>query len=72
MAKMKYQRYRVYPPYSARLRARSFDYFKNAIAFAEKAFVAQGLDMTPVSISTGSGSDYRIVGHFGPNGWKDK
>lgn len=64
---MKYARYRVYPAHE---RARAYAYFERAVDFARDAWVRQGLGVDdPIQICIGSGSDFKIIGYYGPYGF---
>jgi hypothetical protein len=66
-ASVRKHHYRVYPPSA---RARTFVDRSKAIAFAQLAYVHQGLgNNEPVTISIGSGTTYREIGSYGPHGW---
>ncbi len=64
------RRYRVYPNSG---RARAFDSFAGAVAFAERAYAAQqaagDLRAVHMYLALGDGSLWG-VGWFGPFGWK--
>lgn len=67
MGRLKYRRYRVYPNIG---RARCFDHLEAAVQFARTAFLRQSIDdVRTITVSIGSGSDYRLVGAWTVQGW---
>lgn len=73
-----YTHYRVYPPEalypSGKPRVKTFRYFEKAMEYAAEVYTRQGIlpeAHVPVQIVTGSGGDFKVIGHWTESGWKE-